>query len=133
MASGSPELRRRAVVLGVPGARDLGVRGAEWKDEDEAKLVRALEKGKPDSSPSCHGGGEVAADRGVGVAWQGREKSNARGSGRRGARARRVEGHGEQEVACGPPERRRRRSAPAAEESREGERREKRAGLDCNF
>ena len=24
-ASGSPELRRRAVVLGVPGARDLGV------------------------------------------------------------------------------------------------------------
>ena len=42
LALGSPELRR-AVVLGVPGARDLGVRGAEWKDEDEAKLVRALE------------------------------------------------------------------------------------------
>ena len=42
-------MRRRAVVLGVPGARDLGVRGAEWKDEDEAKLVRALEKGKPGS------------------------------------------------------------------------------------
>ena len=71
------------MVLGVPGARDRrGVR-AEWKEEKEAVLVRALEKGKPDSSPSCHGGGEVAADRGVRVAWQGREKSNARGSRRR--------------------------------------------------
>ena len=52
---------------------------------------------------ACHGGGEVAADWGLAGAWQERGRSSARGKGRRGARARRVEGHGEQEVACGPP------------------------------
>ena len=70
-ASSSPEMRRRAVVLGVPGARDRrGVR-AEWKEEKEAMLVCALEKGKPGSSPSCHGGGEVAAAELAGAAWRG--------------------------------------------------------------
>ena len=58
--------------------------------------------------------GDVAADRGLRGAWQERGRSSARGKGRRGARARRVEGHGKQEVACSPPEWWRRRSATAA-------------------
>ena len=81
VSSSSPEMRRRAVVLGVPGARDLGVRGAEWKDKDEAKLVRALEKGKPGSSTSCSGGGEVAAAELAGAAWRGEQGSSTRWSG----------------------------------------------------
>ena len=98
-ASGSLELRRRAVVLGVPGARDLWVRGAEWKDEDEAKIVRMLEKGKPGSSPSCHSGGEVAAAELAGAAWRGEQGSSAGWSGSRGSRGRRVWQWAKQEVA----------------------------------
>ena len=121
-ASSSPEMRRRAVVLGVPGARDLGVRGAEWKDEDEAKLVCALEKGKPGSSPSCHGGGEVAAAELAGAAWRGEDCSSAGGSGSWGSRGRRVWRLGSRRWPPGPPERRRAAPlCPAAEEAeREG-------------
>ena len=93
------------MVLGVPGARDLGVRGTEWTDEDEAKLVRALEKGKPGSSPSCHDGSEVTAGL--------LQRGGAWGQGVAGVPRVAVE---QQEVACGPPRRRRRCSAPTEED-----------------
>ena len=104
------------MVLGVPGAQDLGVRGAEWKDEDEAKLVRALEKGKPGSSLSCHGGGEVEAAELAGAAWRGEDCSSAGGSGSKGSR------WGSRRWPPGPPERR--RAAPLCPAAKEAEREE---------
>src|SRR6185295_14950858 len=104
--SSSPEMRRRAVVLGVPVARDWRSVRAEWKEEKEVVLVRALEKGKPGSSPSCSGGGEVAAAELAGAAWRGEQGSSAGWSGSRGSRGRRVWRWAKQEVPCGPPRRR---------------------------
>ena len=80
---------------------------AEWKEEKEVVLVSALEKGKPGSSPSCHGGGEVAAAELAGAAWRGEDCSSAGGSGSRGSRGRRVWRWGSRRWPPGPPEQRR--------------------------
>ena len=90
------------MVLGVPGVRDRGCVGRNWEEKNDAVLVRAREEKGALHQPG-HIADDVAADWGLGGAWQERGRSSARGKGQRGARARRVEGHGEQEVACGPP------------------------------
>ena len=45
-ASSSPACRWAVAVFWVPGARDWGREGVEWKEEDGAVLVRSLEKEK---------------------------------------------------------------------------------------
>ena len=68
--------------------------------------MSALEKGKPGSSPSCHGGGEVAAAELAGAAWRGEQGSSAGWSGSRGLLGCRVGRWVKQEMAYGPPQRR---------------------------
>ena len=124
---GDGELELAGVRAGGGGileiwSSEVAREGGDWNAGVPLVLKRTRE-GKPELFPKL----ATAAARWrpwstTGVAWQERGRSSARGKGRRGARARRVEGHGKQEVACGPPERRRRRSAPAVEESRERER-----------
>ena len=84
-------------------------------------------------SPSCHGGGEVAAAE-VHVDSVARGGGIQRGVewGQEVAGVPRVAVE-QQEVACGLPGRRRRRSVPVAERSREGERWKMKTGPVCNF
>ena len=107
------------MVLGVPEARDRRSVRAEWKEEKEAVLVHALQKGKPGSSPSCHGGGEVAAAELAGAAWRVEQGSSTRGSGSRRSLGCRVGWWAKQEEACGLP---RRRAAPLSAGGGEAER-----------
>ena len=64
---------------------------------------------------ASHSGGEVAAAELGWAAWQGEERSSARGSGSRRSLGCRVGRWAKQEEACGLP---RRRAAPAAVKQR---------------
>ena len=80
-----------------------------------------------------HGDGEVAAAELVGVAWRGKERSSAKGSGSRRSLGCRVGRWGSRSwpaaLLCGG----RRRSGPARRESMEGERWKMKGGPSCKF
>jgi hypothetical protein len=81
----------------------------------------------------CHGGGEVAATEIDRAAWRGEDGSSAGWSGARGLRGCRV---WRWPALGGLPALPRRRAVPlcaGGRGSREGERREMKAGLVCNF